>query len=140
MGEAIFEFAADQNNPCLSCGICCTHFRVSFYWGEADDAPGGWVPVELTEPLNPWRRCMKGTNGSTRRCAALAGTVGKQVSCTIYAQRPSPCREFPVYLANGIPNPKCQELRARAGLPPLPAQVLGANDEGSKPTWPPSAA
>ncbi|MEG6657786.1 YkgJ family cysteine cluster protein, partial [Pseudomonas aeruginosa] len=22
------------DNPCLTCGACCAHFRVSFYWGE----------------------------------------------------------------------------------------------------------
>lgn len=31
----------DAYNPCLDCGICCTHFRISFYWAEADDTPGG---------------------------------------------------------------------------------------------------
>jgi hypothetical protein len=32
-----------SDNPCVSCGACCAHFRVSFYWAEADDAPGGIV-------------------------------------------------------------------------------------------------
>ncbi|MPQ71936.1 YkgJ family cysteine cluster protein, partial [Pseudomonas sp. MWU12-2323] len=21
-------------SPCLNCGACCSHFRVSFFWGE----------------------------------------------------------------------------------------------------------
>lgn len=141
MSEPILEFADDRANPCLRCGVCCTHFRISFYWAEADDAPGGWVPVALTEPLNPWRRCMKGTNGARRRCIALIGTVGEGVRCAIYAQRPSACREFPVYLADGTPNPKCQELRARAGLPPLLPLNSAANDpDGAPPITPTSAA
>ncbi|MDX9700674.1 MAG: YkgJ family cysteine cluster protein [Rhodocyclaceae bacterium] len=106
-------------NPCLDCGICCTHFRISFYWAEADDAPGGFVPVGMTEKLNDFRRCMKGSNQLPRRCAALAGTPGDRVFCTIYEQRPTPCREFPVYFEDGSPNPKCDELRAIIGLPPL---------------------
>lgn len=106
-------------NPCLDCGMCCVHFRVSFYWGEADDAPGGFVPAGLTEKLNPHLRCMQGTNQEPRRCVALEGQPGGQVFCTIYDRRPTPCREFPSHEADGSPNGKCNELRARIGLPPL---------------------
>lgn len=139
MSTPILEFATDANNPCMHCGVCCTHFRISFYWAEADDAPSGWVPASLTEPLNPWLRCMKGTNGKTRRCIALTGTVGQAVRCAIYSQRPSPCREFPVYLEDGRPNPKCNELRAQVGLPPLPElPIAPANDPDGAPTEPPT--
>lgn len=106
-------------NPCLDCGMCCTQFRVSFYWAEADDAPGGFVPVGMTEKLNHHLRCMKGSNSIPRRCAGLEGAPGKRVRCTIYANRPTPCREFPAFLDNGDANPKCNELRAMIGLPPL---------------------
>ena len=109
----------NEPNPCLDCGICCTHFRVSFYWAEADDAPGGFVPAEMTEKLTHHLRCMKGSNDVPRRCSALAGEVGQAVSCTIYENRPTPCREFPVYFEDGTPNPKCDELRAAIGLPAL---------------------
>ena len=37
---------------------------------------------------------------------------------------PRPCREFPVYFEDGTPNPKCDELRATIGLPPLPHSPL----------------
>ncbi len=106
-------------NPCLDCGICCTHFRISFYWAEADDAPGGFVPAHMTEKLNHHLRCMKGSNDVPRRCSALRGEPGVEVFCTIYERRPTPCREFPVYLEDGMPNPKCDELRAKIDLPPL---------------------
>lgn len=108
-----------EPNPCLDCGACCAHFRVSFYWAEGDDAPGGWVPVALTEALNLHLRCMKDTAVEPRRCVALAGEVGRQVSCSIYVNRSSPCREFPAFIEDGTPNPKCNELRARIGLAPL---------------------
>ncbi len=42
-------------NPCMTCGACCAHYRVSFYWGESSEAPGGFVPIELTEQVHP--RC-----------------------------------------------------------------------------------
>ncbi|AUN95469.1 YkgJ family cysteine cluster protein [Pseudazoarcus pumilus] len=109
-----------DHNPCMSCGICCTHFRISFYWAEGDDAPGGFVPAHMTEKLNGHLRCMQGSNSVPRRCSALAGEVGRAVACTIYDNRPTPCRELPVYFDDGAPNPKCDELRATIGLPPLP--------------------
>ncbi len=111
-------------NPCMTCGICCTHFRISFYWAEADDVPGGFVPAALTEKLTPHLRCMQGSNSEPRRCVALSGELGKSVSCTIYENRPTPCREFPVFFEDGSPNPKCDELRARIGLPPLEPLVF----------------
>lgn len=119
---AVGILAVDPN-PCLACGICCTHFRISFYWAEADDAPGGYVPHEMTEVLTPHLRCMKGSNSVPRRCIGLSGEIGQAVACTVYEQRPSPCREFPVFLDDGTPNPKCNELRERIALPPLEART-----------------
>lgn len=110
-------------SPCLACGACCAHFRVSFYWTEADDAPGGHVPAALTEHVQQHLRCMRGTNGAPRRCVALQGEIGRAVHCAIYAQRPSPCREFEPWRDDGAPNADCQRLRAARSLPPLPARA-----------------
>lgn len=96
---------------CQQCGACCETFRVSFYWSEADDAPGGTVPVALTEPLGPFMRCMQGTYAKTPRCVALDGKVGEGVACRIYEQRSSACRE----LQPG--EDKCIRARQRHGLP-----------------------
>lgn len=93
---------------CQSCGACCAFYRVSFYWTEADDAPGGTVPVGLTEQVNAHRRCMQGTASRQPRCVALQGVVGQSVSCGIYAQRSSTCKEV-------MPG-DAQCLKARAGL------------------------
>ena len=117
------EPGMSEPNPCLACGLCCTHFRISFYWAEADDAPGGTVPARMTEKVNDFMRCMKGSNSLPRRCTALQGEVGQAVACAIYEQRPSPCREFPVYMDDGSANPRCDELRAGIGLPPVPPLV-----------------
>lgn len=114
-----------RENPCLTCGACCAHFRVSFYWGEADAAHGGAVPVSLTEDLTDFRRCMKGTNQTHPRCIALQGEIGKDVSCSIYADRPTPCREFGIEWRHGIlifedaDLDRCNKARAALGLPPL---------------------
>lgn len=105
-------------SPCLSCGACCSFFRVSFYWGECQSA-GGIVPDELTQPVNAQRVCMNGTGTKPTRCHALLGTVGSEVRCTIYENRPSPCREFNVHGELGVGNDDCNRARAHHGLPPI---------------------
>ncbi len=95
---------------CQRCGACCATFRVSFYWAEADDAPGGTVPVALTEAVSPQLRCMKGTERKPVRCVALQGEIGQQVGCGIYAQRSSTCRSVEPGDA------QCRKARAAWGL------------------------
>jgi len=106
-------------NPCLTCGACCAFYRASFYWAEADDATPGGVPAELTTKLDDFRRMMIGTSGSTPRCIALEGEIGKEVRCTIYENRSSVCRNFPASWADGKPNERCDKARAVWGLSPL---------------------
>lgn len=114
-----------RHHPCLTCGACCAAFRVSFYWREADDTPGGTVPLALTEDVSDLRRCMRGTNRAQPRCVALAGTIGQQVRCTIYAQRSLTCREFGLRRAGGRwiatldQLAQCNRARLRHGLAPL---------------------
>ncbi|ENO0518463.1 YkgJ family cysteine cluster protein [Escherichia albertii] len=110
-------------NPCMTCGACCAFFRVSFYWAEGEDA-GGCVPVKLTEQVNPFLRCMAGTNQKSCRCIALKGTPGESVSCSIYANRPSTCREFGVSGEAGEINEASNRARAHYGLPPLYKDML----------------
>lgn len=110
---------APSADPCQSCGACCATYRVSFYWAEADAL--GLDPA-LTRPLNPWRLCMAGTEQAPTRCQALHGQVGAFVACSVYAARPSPCRE----LQPG--EDKCVRARAGHGLPALPALSAQARD------------
>lgn len=114
-------------NPCLECGACCAWFRVSFYWREADLADGGTVPTKLTESLDHFRLCMKGTHHQPVRCVALHGDIGRSVSCSIYDLRPTPCREF----APG--DERCAQARASHGLPPL---EIGGPGEPIRPRSP----
>ena len=99
-------------SPCNGCGACCRTLRVSFYQGELDTFPGGFVPAQLTRQVTPFIACMQGTENGRQPCVALQ----PDLRCGIYSQRPSTCREFPAYLEDGRPNPRCQELRARLGL------------------------
>jgi uncharacterized protein len=100
-----------MSQNCLSCGACCTAFRVSFYWGETDAHPLGTVPIDLTSKINDKYVCMKGTEKSPMRCVALYGEIGQQAGCTIYEQRSSTCREF----AEG--SEACNRARQKYGLP-----------------------
>jgi uncharacterized protein len=106
-------------NPCLSCGACCSLFRVSFYWREIDEFTPGGVPTHLTEQLNAHRVMMQGTGGSSPRCAALVGEPGNAVTCTIHQSRPSVCRAFVASHSEGRHEERCDSARARFGLPPL---------------------
>lgn len=118
MGEPL------KKHPCISCGACCAHYRVSFHWREAeanpDDPLDKSTPVELTEDIDPDRRSMKGTTSKHHsHCIALHGEIGKQVACGIYEWRPSPCRNFTASFENGYHNPRCDEARKKYGLKPL---------------------
>ncbi|HRW07826.1 MAG TPA: YkgJ family cysteine cluster protein [Caldilineaceae bacterium] len=115
-------------NPCLSCGACCTYFRASFHWSEADDA-GGTVPIELTVDIDQHRRAMVGTTDKRNcRCVALGGIVGFSVRCEIYEVRSSACRDFPASWITGEHNPRCDEARAARNLPPLTPDDWGSDE------------
>lgn len=77
------------------------------------------VPVDLTVPVLPQLVRMGGTDGAPPRCVALAGVIGQSVRCTIYADRPSPCRDFAPYAPLGMGDDACDRARARHGLAPL---------------------
>ncbi|AKC86600.1 YkgJ family cysteine cluster protein [Pseudoxanthomonas suwonensis] len=106
-------------HPCLSCGACCAHFRVSFHWSETDPALGGPVPVALTEPLRTHERAMRGTSQARPRCIALDAQIGRYSRCTIHPQRPSACRDVEAAWESGRPSPQCDRARVAHGLPPL---------------------
>ena len=114
--------SGDQKiNPCISCGACCAHFRVQFYWREAnreDSSP--FVPAGYFEELTSLLRCMRGTAAKHRpKCAGLEGRIGRDAKCSIYTSRPTPCRQFQASYADGKHNPRCDEARQAHGLRPL---------------------
>ena len=85
-------------------------YRVSFYWAEAEERG---IPPALTERVTPLYSCMAGTHARSPRCAALEQGPDGAVACSIYEQRPAPCRE----VEPG--DQKCAAARARHGLAPL---------------------
>jgi len=95
---------------CQSCGACCAAFRVSFYWSESTLHPEGSVPRELVTPVSPHYVAMNGTLQLPSRCVSLRGEVGESVSCDIYPQRSSTCRECEAG------SEQCLRARELAGL------------------------
>ncbi len=106
-------------NVCFSCGACCAAFRVTFHRSELESEEGR-VPDGLADPETSSLCRMKGTDYAQPRCRALIGKVGEQVSCGIYQERPSPCREFAPLAEIGVFAEACNRARGRHGLPPLP--------------------
>jgi len=110
-----------SSHPCLTCGACCAFFRVAFYWREAETQEHAQaVPAQLWHELTPWLRGMNGTEKKHNpKCTSLQGRIGELVGCQIYANRPSPCREFQASFENGQINTRCDQARAKHGLPKL---------------------
>lgn len=110
-----------MTHPCLSCGACCTMYRVAFHWLESDAATPGGVPAEMTEKLDDHRLCMRGTFAPPIRCIALDADIGHRSRCTIHPRRPSVCREVDASWEFGAASPQCDQARRAHGLPVLTA-------------------
>lgn len=84
------------------------------------------MPDDVVEELTPVYSCMKGTNQKNPRCVMLSGEIGQQVSCTMYEQRSSSCKEVQ---AGDV---QCNKARFAHGLIPLVEiePVLPSNDDG----------
>lgn len=109
-------------SACQSCGACCATFRVDFDAAEQSGGALPWgagVPPALTVPVTGQTIRMRGTDAAPPRCIALVGEIGRTVACSIYAERPGPCREFAPLAPLGIGDDACRRARQRHGLPPL---------------------
>ncbi len=104
-----------MTHPCLLCGGCCATWSVQFDRAELTRALRPHVVPAATERYV----ILAGTEGEAPRCAALSGEVGGRSRCTIYAHRPSPCREVQPSLEHGQRDISCDEARTRHGLPRL---------------------
>jgi len=85
---------------CQACGACCCNpdeNRAEQYLDYVEVAPRSRLARQpglvrrLTVLNDKGERHMK-LKGADQRCAALQGTLGRRVSCTIYHLRPSGCR------------------------------------------------
>lgn len=91
---------------CATCGACC---REAFdVVAVAPDDPMGEHPGLVNAHLDGWRSMRRVPCGGGTRCAALSGPAPWR--CTIYPDRPAPCRELTAGDAD------CLEARRRVGL------------------------
>ncbi|HND86498.1 MAG TPA: hypothetical protein PLU50_11845, partial [Pseudobdellovibrionaceae bacterium] len=69
-------------------------------------------------------------------CRALHGRIGQKAVCTVYQDRPSPCRDFAASYSDGKTHqPRCDQARQAHGLSPLkPRDWIGFLNPESTPT------
>ena len=109
-----------MRHPCLTCGACCTQYRVTMHWMDTD-AAGGVVPHAMTEPFGPHQVVMRGTWEAQPRCIALDADIGRHSRCSIHDVRPQACRDVPASWEYGAASPQCDRARIAYGLPALTA-------------------
>jgi len=114
----------------MTCGACCATFRVFFHWSETLPESHG-VPSDSCTAASPHLNVMNGTDLANPRCNALLGSLGESVQCSIYDQRPGPCRNFKASLEDGTPNSRCDQARMKNGLNPLSVKdwIMGSEDQ-----------
>jgi uncharacterized protein len=96
-----------SESPCQSCGACCAYSRNWPRFSTEDDAALDLIPARFVNEKQSGMRC----DGD--RCSALAGQIGAETSCTIYAVRPEVCRTC-------MPgDAECGMARRKWGLLPL---------------------
>jgi Fe-S-cluster containining protein len=93
-----------RRHDCTTCGACCAY---SYDWPELMEDDGDGIAESLIDCETGRMKC------TGDRCNALAGTVGVAVRCTVYAHRPTVCREFDPCPEN------CDRVRAWFGLPAM---------------------
>ena len=98
-----------NDHPCRACGACCRQLPVSFHENEINVSLARFV-----EPDHPNHVRMRRADSGA--CAALEGTCGKFTTCTVYADRPSPCRDFEPSWEFGRANPHCDAARISEGM------------------------
>ncbi len=86
MPDADPSEAPTHGLDCQTCGACCVEAGAVILAAEDD------VPASLVQAVANLR-CMA-TEGTSFRCTALLGTVGRSVGCGIYGRRPEVCRSF----------------------------------------------
>jgi Fe-S-cluster containining protein len=106
-GGNIASPSPDQ--PCQSCGACCSYSSSWPRFSLEDDAALARIPAKYVAASGSGMAC------TGDRCTALRGEVGKATACGIYADRPDVCR------ACEPGDEACSMARAHHGLAPLPA-------------------
>jgi uncharacterized protein len=101
-------------SPCTSCGACCDYSADWPRFTIESDETLDLIPADFVNERQSGMRCIGA------RCAALAGTIGVQTSCSIYDVRPEVCRDCQPG------DDACTMARAARGLPAIDANSPAA--------------
>jgi uncharacterized protein len=109
------RIVTDESEPipdCVTCGACCMYARVvAFSRAESENIKAYWditldgaddVVIERVFPLG----------SESGHCVNLEGTVGHEVGCRIYPDRPHVCSDFEPG------SDRCHGFRRKAGIEP----------------------
>jgi len=110
------DLAESMTLDCRSCGACCVNLPSNRAEGFT-----AWVEIEdgdaILERPDLVRKLVRDIDGVPHlrlapdgRCLALRGAVGREVDCSIYHERPSPCR----HVQPG--DPLCRRYRHEHGV------------------------
>ncbi len=72
---------------CQKCGACCAHSADWPRFALETDAALARIPSVYVDDARGRMRC------EGDRCTALAGEVGVETACVVYAVRPDVCRD-----------------------------------------------
>lgn len=99
---------------CLTCGACCQSLLCVGVRPSDNVAPElCWdITVETDKGEIVVDRYLK-RDGETLACAALEGTIGERVACTIYETRPKMCHHF------DAGSDRCHAIRRAFGIEPF---------------------
>lgn len=99
---------------CLTCGACCQSLLcVGVRPSDNVDTDMYWdITVETDEGRIVVDRYLRRDEGSLA-CAALGGTIGERVACTIYETRPKMCHHF------DAGSDRCHAIRRAFGIEPF---------------------
>jgi Fe-S-cluster containining protein len=90
---------------CRTCGACCAYSAEWPRFSTEDDAALAAIPAGFVDEAAGRMRC------EGDRCSALAGRIGVEVACRVYAVRPEVCHTCEPG------DPECLIARRRFGLP-----------------------
>lgn len=95
------EMRESDELDCKSCGACCTTSNASGDYVSVTRLDRRRLPTKYQKKLIPApfgedeeQALPLKRIGDRMGCVALKGTLGKDVSCDVYAQRPEFCRTF----------------------------------------------
>lgn len=99
---------------CLTCGACCQSLLcVGVRPSDTVDNEICWDITTETESGEMVVDRYLRRNGDTLACAALSGTIGERVGCTIYETRPVMCHHF------DAGSDRCHAIRRAFGIEPF---------------------